>query len=82
MFIAVTLDSKHEIFIVYIALVTNFASLHPFYRPQIVGLITKKAFTKVSIKYTDFANVFFLDLASVLSDYTGINNQVIELVND
>ena len=37
--------------------------------------------TKVSVMYTDFANVFFPDLASELPKYTGVNNHVIELVN-
>ena len=57
------------------------ADVHPSRRPQIAGLIAKKDLTKVSVEYTDFADVFFLDLASELLEYTEINDHSIELVN-
>ena len=45
------------------------------------GLITKKAPTKILAKYSDFADVFSLDLASKLSEPTGINDHNIKLVD-
>ena len=48
---------------------------------QIAGLIAEKAFIKVFAKYTDFADLFFLDLVSKLPKYTGINNHTIKLVD-
>ena len=56
------------------------ADIHPSRRPQIGGLIAEEALTKVPVKYTDFANMFSLDLASKLPEHTGINNHAIELV--
>ena len=56
-------------------------NVHPCSRPQIAGLIAKKAPTKVSVKYANFADMFFPDLASELSEYTRINDHTIELVN-
>ena len=56
-------------------------NVHPFRRPQVSNLIAKEALTKVSAKYLDFADIFFLDLASELLEHTGINNHAIELVN-
>ena len=92
-FVAVVLGLEYEIFIVYIAslsftpLVTFLdsillnADVHPFYRPQISGLIAKKASTKIHDKYVNFADVFSLDLASKLRKHTGINNYAIKLVD-
>ena len=44
-------------------------------------MIAEEAPTKVSAKYSDFADVFSLDLASKLPKHTRINNHAIELVN-
>ena len=48
---------------------------------QIANLIIKKALIKVLDKYTNFADIFFLDLAFELSKYNKINNYAIEPVN-
>ena len=42
-------------------------------------MIAEKALTKVFAEYSDFADVFSLDLASELPEHTGINNYAIEL---
>ena len=89
-FAATSLDPKSEIFIVHVASLSFNAlpnssplelDIHLSRRPQISGLIAKETPTKVSLKYLDFADVFFLDLASKFSEYNGINNYAIELVN-
>lgn len=84
-FAAIAMDPKYEIFVVYItSLNFNFfinVDAYLFCKPQIVGLIAKKVFTKGSIKYTDFVDMFFPDLTSKLSEYTKINNHTIKLVN-
>ena len=49
-------------------------------RPQIAGLKTEEALTKVPVKYANFA--FSPDLASELPEYTVINNYAIKLVDD
>ena len=44
-------------------------------------MIAEEAPTKASAKYSNFADVFFLDLASELPEHTGINNHAIKLVD-
>ena len=77
-FATAVVDPEHETFIVYVVYL-NSILLNA--KPQISGLIAKKAPTRVSAKYFDFANIFSLDLASELPEYTGNNNHAIELVN-
>ena len=86
-FAAAALDPEHETYVVHVGSVSSNASpssspldVHPFWRPQISGLITEEAPTKVSAKYSDFTDVFFVDLASELSEYAGINDHAIKLV--
>ena len=45
-------------------------------------MIAEEVSTKVPAKYSDFADVFSLDLASELLEYSGINDHAIELVED
>ena len=86
-FTAAALDLEHEIYVVHVGSVSsdalpNFSPLnvHPSRRPQISGLIARKAPTKVSAKYLNFAEVFSPDFASELFEHTRINDHIIELV--
>ena len=88
-FAVAALDPEHETYVVYVAsfsstplasLGSTLLDVHPSQRPQISGLITEEALTKVLAKYSDFANVFSLDLASELLKQSGINNHAIVLV--
>ena len=45
-------------------------------------MVTNKALISISIKYSDFADVFFPELASELSEHIGINDYAIKLVDD
>ena len=88
-FAAAALDPEHETYVVYVGSVSSDASpssspldVHPLKRSQISSLIAETATTKVPAEYLDFADDFFLDLASELLEYTGINDHAIELVND
>ena len=85
-FAAIALDLKHETYVIHIASLSSIplASLesplldvHPSRRPQISGLIAEKAPTKVSAKYSDFADIFPPDLAFELPEHTGINDHTI-----
>ena len=83
-FAAAALDPGHETYVVHVASLssTPLASLnvHSSREPQISGLIVEEAPTKIFAKYSDFADVFSPDLASKLSEHTGINDYAIELV--
>ena len=89
-FAATALDPEYETYVVHITFLSSIplASLgstplnvNPSLRPQISGLITKKAPTKVSAKYLDFADIFSLDLASELPKHRRINDHAIKLVD-
>ena len=83
-FAAAALNLEHETYVVHVAslsstpLVTSL-NVHPSQEPQISGLITKEAPTKVPAKYLDFADDFFSDLATKLPKYTKINTYTIDL---
>ena len=88
-FIAAALDPEYEIYVVYVGSVSSDVfpicsplklNVHPFCRLQVSGLIAKEDPTKVSAKYSDFADVFSSDLAFKLPKHTGINNHAIDLV--
>ena len=89
-FAATALDPERETFVIYVAslnfnVLPSSSSLeldvYPFRRPQISGLIAEEALMKVPVEYSDFADVFTPDLVSKLSEYSGINNYVIKLID-
>ena len=87
-FAIVALDSEYETYIVHINSVSSIvlpsSSLLDVYlsrRLWIAGLIVEKASTKIFDKYSNFADVFFPDLASKLSEYTKINDHAIKPVH-
>ena len=88
-FAAATLNLEHETFVIHVvsflAISLSFnlldANIHSSFRSQISSLITKEAPIKVFTKYSNFADVFTLDLAFELPKYTRINDHNIELVN-
>ena len=86
-FTAATLDLKHETYVVYVASLSSaplVASLdvYPLWRSHILGLIAKKAPTKVPVMYSDFADVFSPDLATKVPKHTKINTYAIDLEED
>lgn len=81
-FATATLDLDDRVFIIHIVSIIR-ASLdlmYPFYKAQIALLKSDKAPTAIPSKYTDFADVFFADLAVELLEDTGINDYTIELI--
>ena len=83
-FARIVSDLKHKIFIVYVATlsVNSGDKLHPLKTAQITYLKVNEAFTKVSNKYADFADVFSPKLAAKLLKHMRINNYAIKLVHD
>ena len=82
-FAKAALDENSETFIVHGASFSStLLNVHLSQRPQISGMIAKKAPTKVLDEYADFADVFSPDLAAELLEHTGINDYTIKLVND
>ena len=56
--------------------------VHPFYRAQIAALLANEALTLISTEYSDFVDIFSLELASKLLEHTKINDHIIKLVDD
>ena len=54
-------------------------TMHPLQAAQITVLKQDEAFIKVSSKYTNYADVFFFNLAMELPENTGINKHTIKL---
>ena len=89
-FTAAAFDPESETFIVHI---TSFSSdtlpsfsllelnVHPSRKSQISDLIIEEAPIKIPAKYSNFTDIFSLDLASELLKHTKINDHTIELVN-
>ena len=89
-FAAAALNLEYETYVVHVGLVSSDVlpsssslefDVHPFHRPQVFSLIAKKTPTKVPDEYSDFPDVFSLDLASKLPKHIRINNHIIELVD-
>ena len=92
-FIIAVLNPEYKTFIVYVAsfsstlLIASLnstplnADVHLFRKPQISSLIIEETPTKVSNKYVNFMNIFFLNLVFKLPERNGINNHIIKLVN-
>ena len=89
-FIAVSLNSKYETFVVHVTFfsfiaffssISLDANIYPSHRPQIAGSIVNKALTKVFDRYVNFIDVLFPDLVFKLPKHTGINNHATKLVD-
>ncbi len=81
-FAKATLDENSETFVVHIsALDVAESSIHPSRAAQIAALQWDKAPTKIPAEYSDYADVFSLDLAMELPENTGMNEHAIELID-
>ena len=56
-------------------------NVYPFYKAQVSSLIVKKTPIKVLAKYSDFIDVFSLNLVSEFLKHIGINDYAIKLVD-
>lgn len=57
-------------------------TIHIFQTAKITFLQIKKAPTKISSKYLDYANIFSVNLAIELLEHYDINDDAIKLVNN
>ena len=83
-FAAVAFDPKYKTFVVYVvALNVDLGDeVHLLRRVKVAYLKVDEAPTKVSSKYADFIDVFFLKLIIQLPKYIEINNYAIKLVDN
>lgn len=84
-FTVIVFNPDNKTFAVQIVFLTSFnldIDNHFSCRVEIAFLIVDDTLTVVLSEYTDFADVFFLDFAAKLSEYTRINNHPINLFKD
>ena len=84
-FAAAAFNLRHETFIVHVAILESFSQKnnnHLFCRAQIAVIVANEAPISLPIKYSDFADVFFPELASGFHELTGINDYAIKLVDN
>ncbi len=56
-------------------------SIHPFWAAQIADLYWDKTFTKISAKYSYYADIVSLELVMELPENTRINEHAIKLID-
>lgn len=76
------LDLEDEPFVVNLASICKDLDVHSSQKAQIALVKADKAFTSVPPKYAKFADIFSKYLATKWSEDTGINNDIIELIED
>lgn len=82
-FIAVILNLKDKIFIVYVNSSVNIhLNIHLFHRVLLIFFLNNKISIVILSKHADFINVFSLESINKLSKHNRINNYLINLIDD
>lgn len=82
-FAKAVLDKNSETFVLHIlALEATENSIHPSQAAQIAALQWDKAFFNIPIGFSDNTDVFSLDLAIELPEKTGINEHILDLIEE
>ena len=81
-FAAVALNADDKTFVVYVAALAELTTMpiYPFCQVQVAALTSEE--TRIPAEYSDFSNVFFLDFAAKLLEYTRINDHPINLLDN
>ena len=76
------LNEDNKIFVIYIAALVELITMliYSFHQAQIALLTSEE--TRISAEYSNFSNVFFSDSAAELPEYTGINNHLINVLDN
>lgn len=61
--------------------ITSLEPIYSFFHVQIALFKLDEAFSAILLEYTDFADIFSLDLIMELLEYIQINNYAIKLVD-
>ena len=79
-FAAAALNEEDETFVVHMAAFSVGSNVHPSWEAQIASLDVKKV--TIPSEYADYTDVFSPDSAAELPKHTGINNHLIDLIDD
>lgn len=81
-FIFVAFNLKDKIFVIHIAFLANLDSdIYSFQQTLLASLFVNKALTVICSKYTNFKNVYSLELVAKFFKHIGINNHPFDLVD-
>lgn len=78
--IAITFDSKDEVFAIHKTSITKNLYVLPFWRPQIALLKLDETSTFIMCKYIHFVDLFLKHLAAKLPKHIGINDYAINII--
>lgn len=82
-FITRVLNPEKETYVSHIISLVNFYThVHPSWQTQVRGLLSTHIFITISYKYTNFADVFLLNLATLFPKYMWIKNPTIKLIDN
>ena len=79
-FVTATLNLKDEAFLIYVVFVNRDLNVYTSCRAHMVLLMVDKTSGSILFKYTNLIDVFSKDLAVELSEYIGINDFTIKLI--
>ena len=81
-FVAAALNADGKTFVMHVAALKKptIMLIYPFRQAQVAVLTSKE--TGIPAEYSDFSNVFSLDSAAELPEYTGINDHPINLLDN
>ena len=79
-FTVIAFNLKDEVFIVYVAFISHDSNFHFSGRAHIAYLKTNEISTFVLSKYVNFTDVYSKNLIVKLSEYTKINDHIINLI--
>lgn len=83
-FATAALDKNNKVFVMHVISLAVYTkmTIHPSRTAQIALLITDKASIIGFAEYSNFADVFLLKSTAELPEYSGINDHLIELIDD
>lgn len=76
------LISNEKFFVICIVALSWDLNIYLFYKNQLASLLTDNTSIAIFFKYANFADFFFPEFATKLLEYTGINEHLINLIND
>lgn len=82
-FFKIATNKSFKIFVIYIAVLkVSKMRIFPFLVAEVAFLLADKALIKNFFNYLDYDNINLVDFAIKLLKYNGINNSIIEQVED
>lgn len=79
-FVITAFGFENEIFVIYVAFISQNSDIYPFYKVYIISLKADNLLISISFKNINSINVFFKNLAIKFSKHNTINNHSFNLL--